>query len=404
MSKHNSHLNSAVTILRSYKGDPPFHLYIKKYFAANKKYGSGDRKEITSLCYNYFRLGHTVSNAAPEEKILLATFICEEKLGAFLAYFKPEWNDKMEAPLAEKLAFISTHFPAFKPEEIFPFKDELSDDIDELKFSLSFLIQPKLFLRIRPGHNKRVVGKINGAGIRFQMLAADCLALPNSSKINSILAPDKEAVIQDFNSQETARLLKQASITSPRVNTLWDCCAGSGGKSIMAYDIVPGLQLTVSDKRNSVLVNLAERFKNAGIKNYRAFAADLTTLHPGLSQHRGENANLQAVKFDYIIADVPCSGSGTWSRTPEQLFYFNKKSICKYASQQKQILTNVISLIKPGGYLQYITCSVFKKENEEIIKFIVENFSLDLVKKEMFNGCEMQADTLFTALFKAKSN
>ena len=77
-----------------------------------------------------------------------------------------------------------------------------------------------------------------------------------------------------------------------------------------------------------------------------------------------------------IIADVPCTGSGTWGRTPEQLYYFEDRKIEEYASLQKQIVTNVISHLAPGGYFLYITCSVFKKENEEAIDFIKDKFQL----------------------------
>ena len=96
MSIFNSHLNSAVTILRSYNGNEPFHLFIKKYFSANKKYGSKDRKQITSLCYNYFRLGNAAANISLEDKILLGTFLCENKKSEFLKSIKPDWNNLIE--------------------------------------------------------------------------------------------------------------------------------------------------------------------------------------------------------------------------------------------------------------------------------------------------------------------
>jgi 16S rRNA (cytosine967-C5)-methyltransferase len=182
---------------------------------------------------------------------------------------------------------------------------------------------------------------------------------------------------------------------------VWDCCAASGGKSIMAYDINPLINLTVTDKRKSILQNLQQRFAKAGIKNYTSFAADLSGVPVALSASPGlnDNISLNDKKFDLIIADVPCTGSGTWARTPEQLYYFDQKQIKKYSDLQKQILENVMPYLKREGYLLYVTCSVFKKENEEAADFIKEKLKMNLVKIELLRGYEMQSDTMFAALF-----
>lgn len=383
--RFRSYLNSAITILQSYNGNEPFHLFIKKYFAPNKKFGSRDRKQITSLCYNYFRLGQSINNISTENKILLGTFLCENKRSPFWESVKPEWNELIEESLQKKTSLISSQFLI---NNIFPFKDELSAGIDVEKFNLSFLIQPDLFLRIRPGNNKRVTGKLSGAGFSYKLISESCIALSNSSKVDRVIELDKEAVVQDYNSQRVVEFLKQLSIVNCQLS-VWDCCAASGGKSIMANDINPNIELTVSDKRESILQNLHKRFATAGIKKYHSFVADLST------------GNLQRPlkKYDLIICDAPCTGSGTWSRTPEQLFYFKKESIEKYAALQKKIIENVVPHLKPGGHLLYITCSVFKKENEEITKYGEENFNLQLKKMALLNGYEIKADTMFVALF-----
>ena len=103
-----------------------------------------------------------------------------------------------------------------------------------------------------------------------------------------------------------------------------------------------------------------------------------------------------------IIADVPCTGSGTWARTPEQLKYFSKKSIDEYAGLQKKIVKNASLQLAAGGYLLYITCSVFKKENEDNVDFFSQNTELELIESGYLKGYEMQADTLFAAIFKKR--
>ncbi|MFN2440108.1 MAG: Fmu (Sun) domain-containing protein, partial [Chitinophagaceae bacterium] len=103
--------------------------------------------------------------------------------------------------------------------------------------------------------------------------------------------------------------------------------------------------------------------------------------------------------FDLIICDAPCTGSGTWSRTPEQLYFFKEEKIEYYAGLQKKIAVNAIKALKKGGHLLYITCSVFKKENENIVEYLQQNTSLQLKSMRYFKGYDKQADTLFTALF-----
>jgi len=397
---YSSHLATAKQLLSGYKSEVSLHVYLKTYFRQNKKHGSKDRKLISALCYNYFRLGFAVKNVSIEERILMGTFLCERSHSEFLHFFRPEWNQMINKPPEEKIALLSWD----NQFNIFPFKDELSGEIDHEKFIISFLKQPKLFIRIRPGYESIVLSKLQAANISYELISQSCIALPNSSKINAIINLDKEAVVQDYNSQQVGEVIKlaignqQSAINNEQsatgnqqsVITVWDCCTGSGGKSIMAYDINPFIQLTVSDKRESILHNLRMRFSKAGIKNYTAFIADLSGKQKPTSE-----------KFDLIIADVPCTGSGTWSRTPEQLYYFNQSQIKKYSDLQKQIIENAIPCLKTGGWILYITCSVFKKENEDVAMFVKENFKMNVIKMETFKGYEMEADTMFAALLKA---
>lgn len=299
---------------------------------------------------------------------------------------KSEWNEKINASLIEKLSISNC-----SSADIFPFAAELSDGIERESFTLSHLIQPDLFLRIRPGHEKTVKQKLQKAGIHFNEISSSCLALPNNSKLDDILYLNKEAVIQDYSSQRIEEFLKLTLSKKPQ--KVWDCCAASGGKSILAEDVLGNIDLTVSDIRESILVNLKKRFAEAGIKNYHSFIADLSFA----------NCLLPVANFNLIIADVPCSGSGTLGRTPEQLTYFDEKKIDEYAALQRRIVSNVIPHLQPGGYFLYITCSVFKKENEETVSFIQKNFGLELIKREVLKGYEKKADTMFAALFNKKS-
>jgi 16S rRNA (cytosine967-C5)-methyltransferase len=382
--RYHSYLNSAKTIIDSYKGDVPFASFLKKYFNAHKKYGGKDRKQIATLCYHFYRLGKALPQLPVEEKIIVATFLCEDTGNEFLHFHKPEWNAIITKPLAEKIAIAG-----FTAEDIFPWAEELSEGMDAELFRYSFFKQPDLFLRIRPGKKDTVLKKLQDAAIGFEQLNDNCIALPNATKIDALLEIDREVVVQDLNSQKVLDFLSSSGIRHPV--TAWDCCAASGGKSILAYDVLEGqIELTVSDIRESILSNLKNRFETAGIKNYKSFIADLSASNPQLS----------TFNFQLIICDAPCTGSGTWSRTPEQLYYLKRKTIDVYVAMQQQIVSHVIPHLQPGGTFIYITCSVFKNENEDMVNFIKEKFHLQLLQMELLKGYDKKADSMFTAVFK----
>jgi 16S rRNA (cytosine967-C5)-methyltransferase len=72
----------------------------------------------------------------------------------------------------------------------------------------------------------------------------------------------------------------------------------------------------------------------------------------------------------------------------------------EYAALQKKIVTNALTRLRPGGYFLNITCSVFKKENEETVEFLKEKFHLQLMKMEYLKGYDKKADTMFAALLQ----
>ncbi|MBO9562328.1 MAG: Fmu (Sun) domain-containing protein [Niastella sp.] len=395
--KFFAHLNTAVQILSQYQGQQPFGIFIKDFFRQDKKYGSRDRKGISHLCYCYFRLGKALPDMAVAERVVTGLFLCSAGPNDMLGQLKPEWNEQAGLSIEEKCSVLSgSSSEQYSMLSVFPWKDELSAGIDHAAFSNSFLVQPLLFLRVRPGKLSVVTRKLEGAGISFTVPVADSLALPNSSKVDEVIVLNKEAVIQDLSSQRVGELLRivpaagvGAGKQQPKL-TVWDCCAASGGKSILAWDVLGGIDLTVSDIRESIIANLKKRFAEAGISPYQSFVADLSK----------PRATLPALSPDLIVADVPCSGSGTWSRTPEQLFYFDEAAILRYSELQKKIVGRVQEQLRAGGHLLYITCSVFREENEGVVAFLQQQYSLEVVKMELLKGYDQQADTMFAALLK----
>lgn len=399
MSRYQSYLNTATSLLGQYHGAQPFADFSKEFFSRDKKYGSTDRKQISHLCYCYFRLGKSFSHLEVAERILTGLFLCSDQPNKILETLRPDWNGLTTAPVEEKHTLVNDD--SFRNAEavlrIFPWVDELSKEIDQPVFDQSFLIQPNLFIRLRPGRESEVKTKLEQAAIYFQEYNPNCLGLANASKIDQVIELNKEAVVQDHNSQrigEAMQIVKEQTSTAGKLK-VWDCCAASGGKSIMAYDILNDIELTVSDIRESIIANLKNRLTAAGIASYKSYVTDLTH-----STSKVQQRIAAASAFDLIIADVPCTGSGTWGRTPEQLFYFHDKKIGEYVQKQEAIVRNVVPALNSGGYFLYITCSVFQKENEKMVDLIQKQFSLELIEQQILKGYEMKADTLFFALLK----
>ncbi|MNY39623.1 Ribosomal RNA small subunit methyltransferase F [compost metagenome] len=112
---------------------------------------------------------------------------------------------------------------------------------------------------------------------------------------------------------------------------------------------------------------------------------------------QNNDQDLHHYEFDGIILDAPCSGSGTWGRTPEMLYYFDQHKIAYFSKLQKTIAANVVKYLKEGKPLIYITCSVFKQENEDVVNWLLENLPLKVEKTEVIKGYNDRADTMFVA-------
>ncbi len=399
MSRYHSYINTAKAILAAYKGGAPLSSALKKYFSTSTKFGSKDRKEISHLCYCYFRLGKAAASLDIEERILSGLFLSSREPNQILNELGPKWSEHVKLPVEKKCSMLSKGVLSDNVQcspkgvpwtmlNVFPWEEELSEGIDHEGFCRSFFVQPDLFIRLRPGKEKVVIKKLSDAGIDLKMITDTCLALPNTTRIDEIVELDSDAVVQDESSQRTGDFIRPRILNHNSIIKIWDCCAGSGGKSIMAYDINPTIDLTVSDVRESILINLKKRFQKAGIENYKSYAVDLFS----------DKYQLSTINYQIIICDAPCTGSGTWSRTPEQLYFFDENEIERFSSLQKKIVSNVIPQLQKGGSFIYITCSVFRKENEDVVEFIKEKFHLELKQMEVLKGYDKKADSMFVAV------
>ena len=391
--RYQSYFNSALTIINAYKGGVPLVHHLKQYFAAHKKHGSTDRRTIAHLCYTYYRLGASIKEFDSDKGLQLAIFLCEAKPGNWALLFEPSWLAAW-GPLDQKLDFIKQVYPGYNLANIFSFAAHLSSGVDAPAFNRSHLTQPDLFIRIRPKQEAAVTGKLNKAQIIFEKISDSCYRLPSGTKLDEVLLINKEVVIQDYSSQQIGSLYALATAFADSKKRVWDACAASGGKSILAVDLLGQIKLTASDMRATILRNLQTRFAAAGMSGYQSFAVDLTSAH--------DLSNF-AKLADFIICDAPCTGSGTWGRTPEHLAFFDEGAIDNFRQLQQTIISNTLPYVAVNGYFLYSTCSVFATENEGQVKFIETNFpEFKLLHQQLFTGYAGKADTMFAALFQKK--
>jgi 16S rRNA (cytosine967-C5)-methyltransferase len=158
--------------------------------------------------------------------------------------------------------------------------------------------------------------------------------------------------VQDEGSQ-IAALLAGAT---PRSQVL-DLCAGAGGKTLALSAAMQNTgQLYAFDRDKLRLRPIFERLKRAGIRNVQV-------LPPG------DTSALDALgpRFDVVLVDAPCTGSGVWRRRPDSKWRLKPQDVPERQSEQKALLDLAAPLVKPGGRLVYVTCSILPEEGEDQI-------------------------------------
>ncbi|PZM12240.1 RsmB/NOP family class I SAM-dependent RNA methyltransferase [Rhizobium tubonense] len=147
-----------------------------------------------------------------------------------------------------------------------------------------------------------------------------------------------------------------------------DYCAGGGGKTLaMAAAMNNKGQVHAYDSDRKRLAPIIERLKRAGTRNV---------------QVHDDKAGLLALRgrFDKVLVDAPCTGTGTWRRRPDTKWRLNQKNLDERISQQQEALAQAAEFVRPGGMLLYVTCSVLPEENEaQVTRFAASNPEFEIV-------------------------
>jgi len=151
--------------------------------------------------------------------------------------------------------------------------------------------------------------------------------------------------LQDVSSQQAVRNL--TILAGARV---LDYCAGGGGKALALADMHDAT-ITAHDIAPERTVDIAPRADRAGVAIEVVRTQDLSSRAP----------------FDVVFCDAPCSGSGTWRRTPESKWSIDQCKLLKFNVLQGDVIRNASRYVANGGMLIYATCSVLRSENIDIV-------------------------------------
>jgi 16S rRNA (cytosine967-C5)-methyltransferase len=157
--------------------------------------------------------------------------------------------------------------------------------------------------------------------------------------------------VQDEGSQIAALLVD----ARPGMRVV-DFCAGAGGKTLaLAAQMANRGKLVACDVSARRLEKGARRLRRAGVGNAERRA---------LTSERDKWVKRHAGRFDRVLVDAPCLGTGTWRRNPGDKWRVSSEELADLIVRQQQIFNSAARLVRPGGRLVYATCSVLHEENE----------------------------------------
>ena len=149
-------------------------------------------------------------------------------------------------------------------------------------------------------------------------------------------------------------------IATGRAARVWDCCAAPGGKTLILTRLLAEAEILATDVSAKRLAQMTARLRRyAYAERVRCAAMDAAAAPP---------EDEREAKFDLILCDVPCSGTGTLARNPEIRHRLRVEELARQADRQRAILTGALGRLAAGGRLVYSTCSLEPEENERVVE------------------------------------
>jgi 16S rRNA (cytosine967-C5)-methyltransferase len=214
----------------------------------------------------------------------------------------------------------------------------------------TLLARAPLWLRLQTEDEEAVSSELDALGLLWKksIEVPGALELPPGSDIAKTDAFKSGKVeIQDIGSQ-----LVLLSVEFPKRGHWLDACAGAGGKTLQLASLLGSEgRVSARDVRKSALQELSLRAERAGLGR-RISISDESDPDSG---------------FNGVLVDAPCSGSGTWRRSPHLRWTTNEKSVRAASELQLRLLLENAPRVRQAGILVYATCSLCKTENEDVV-------------------------------------
>jgi 16S rRNA (cytosine967-C5)-methyltransferase len=367
-------LSAAIDVIATVEAQRvPAAQALKEWGTAHRFAGSGDRAAISGLVWDVLRRrassAHLMGNETPRARVLgmlkLERGMDADTIAALCdgGRFAPEPLDDAErAALASgSLQGAPAHIAGDYPEWLdAQFAAVFGED--RVAEATAMASRAPLDLRVNTLKAKRekVLGSLKHLGAKLTSwspigLRIELAADARNPGIHSEEDFVKGAVeVQDEGSQLAALF----SAAKPGEQVV-DLCAGAGGKTLALAAMMGGKgRLIASDRDKRQLAPIHERLSRAGVHNCEVRAP------------KGEAEPLVDIKAsaDLVLIDAPCSGTGTWRRNPDAKWRMRPGALEVRLKDQFEVLNRAAAMVKPGGRIAYITCSVLPAENNEQVR------------------------------------
>lgn len=353
MSRTGSQQRTLVELLRRlrphWRRDAGLPARIDALLGGDRRLGSRDRRLYRELIYaalRYLPWVEALLESDPPEAVRRIAWLAADT--ASLRPFREEVSGGLP-PCPSGVEGKALVLDA-DPDALIPgwFRAECPEAFDAPLRDV-LLSRAPLWLRLQTGDPEAVLlefDRLGWAWRRSPLLAGAVALAPDTDVARTDAYLSGGVEIQDIGSQ-----LVLESVGVAQGATWLDACAGSGGKALqLACLLGPGGRVCARDVRRAPLDALRARAARAGLAARIEVGAKADP--PG--------------GFDGVLVDAPCSGSGTWRRSPHLKWVTTPRGVRDGAARQLGLLRENAPRVRPGGLLVYATCSLCRSENESV--------------------------------------
>ncbi len=346
---------------------------LRDWGKAHRFAGGGDRHAIGTLVYDALRrrasAAHRMGSDAPRA-LVLATLrsqwnLSVDEINALSSgeHAPSPLTDDERKALQRDVSDAPTWIAADIPKWLEPhYTRAFGDDTAAQGASLATRAPIDLRVNTLKATRPQVLEALQRFGAVEGPLSHLCVrvAAPGPEQRNINVEAEPAHGLGWFEVQDAASQVAALLSGARPGETVADICAGAGGKTLALASMMNNEgKLIAHDRDRHRLRPIFERITRSGASCIEVVAA--------------ENAKVLADRhdFDCVLIDAPCSGSGSWRRKPDAKWKFTEKLLSQRLKDQRDVLKRGSAMVRPGGRLVYITCSVLPVENTDQVAWFL---------------------------------